>query len=190
MILAEMKKIVYLKICVTSLVICFSLPASITCQVEENVIKTVFFQRFADFTTWPASSKIQDKSSPFVIGLLAKSNFSNMIEKTYSEKTIYNKHVKIKYLNNISEAEQCHMIYIPKLCSHEVEDLLAFTKDKPILSIGDTKGYGQMGVHINLYTLEDGIRFEINETAVKKSGLHISHLLLDFATIVTYQENK
>lgn len=190
MILAYMKKVLYGKKLWFSLMLCFSLPDPAYCQVEENVLKSEYLQRFTDFTTWPASCNMQDKTDPFVIGFFSKNNFSSLIENRYSQKTIYDKKIKIKYINDLSEAASCHMIYIPRISNQELENILAFTSDKPILTVSDTKGYAAKGVLINLYTYEQRLRFEINESAVKKSGLQISHLLLDFATIVTYQENN
>lgn len=189
-IFAYMKKTYYSNKFLLTLLIYFSIISTQVCQVEENLVKTVFFQRFAEFTTWPGSPDIQDKSKPFIIGVFEKNSFSQLIEKTYSNKNIINKKVVVKHLSNISEANSCHIIYIPKMPESEIENILSYTKDKPILTIGDTKGYAKKGVHINLYTIDQSIRFEINETAVKKSGLHMSHLLLDFASIVKYQENK
>lgn len=173
-----------------SLLMCITIPSTPEGQVEESVIKAVFIQRFADFTTWPSSSNMQDKTSPFVIGVFGRNNFSSLIEKTYFQKSIFNKKIKVKYIEDLSETAACHIIVIPKLSDRELENLLRFTEDKPILTISDTRGYAAKGVHINLFTVDQSVRFEINEAAVRKSGLHMSHLLLDFANIVSYQENN
>jgi hypothetical protein len=53
-----------------------------------------------------------------------------------------------------------------------------------ILTIGDTKGFGESGVMINFLTKENKVRFEINLAAARRAGLKISSKLLSLATIV------
>ena len=69
-------------------------------------------------------------------------------------------------------------------------NIIAFSKDKPILTIGDYDKYAENGVLINFYIEDNKIRFEINETALSLSGLHSSYLLLNLAKIVNPIKNN
>ena len=62
--------------------------------------------------------------------------------------------------------------------------ILSHTDSKPILTIGDTNGYAAAGVLINFYTSGETVRFEMNESAIERSGLKVSARLLKLARIV------
>ncbi|NIM14623.1 MAG: DUF4154 domain-containing protein, partial [Candidatus Aminicenantes bacterium] len=55
---------------------------------------------------------------------------------------------------------------------------------KPILTVGDTKGFGQKGVIINLYIEKDAVRFEINHEASKKASLQMHSQLFAIGKVV------
>jgi len=50
--------------------------------------------------------------------------------------------------------------------------------------VADSGGFAEAGVLINFYTTSDTVRFEINETAVDRSGLKISSKLFKLAKVV------
>jgi hypothetical protein len=51
----------------------------------------------------------------------------------------------------------------------------------PVLTIGDTDGYAQRGIMINMYLEDKRVRFEINAEAARTAGLRISAKLLKLA---------
>ena len=65
-----------------------------------------------------------------------------------------------------------------------LEQIIDYTKERPILTISDTDGFAEKGVLINLFSLKNQLRFQINETAVKTSGLYVNFRLLHLAKIV------
>ena len=58
------------------------------------------------------------------------------------------------------------------------------TRNKPILTLGDTKGFAEKNVLINLYAESKQYPFVINAAAFRESGLKIDYHLLDMAKIV------
>ncbi|MCD4695436.1 MAG: YfiR family protein, partial [Bacteroidales bacterium] len=69
------------------------IPIMIFSQTEEYTIKAVFMERFTRFTEWPAESAINDTTKPFVISVIGKNPFGNLLEETYSSQKILNKNV-------------------------------------------------------------------------------------------------
>jgi hypothetical protein len=55
---------------------------------------------------------------------------------------------------------------------------------RPILTVGDSNGFATSGVLVNFYTSGDTVRFEMNETAIERSGLRVSGKLLKLARLV------
>jgi hypothetical protein len=160
------------------------IPIIVFSQTEEYTIKAVFLERFTRFIEWPGESEINDTTKPFVISVIGKNPFGNILEETYSAQKILNKNVEIRYISKIDQIEKTNILFISKSKDKELSKILSYTKGKPILTVGDTKGFAKKGVMINFYLSSGKLRFEINETAVKESGLSMSYLLLQVALIV------
>ena len=58
----------------------------------------------------------------------------------------------------------------------------------PVLVVGETPGFALKGAIINFYLDENKVRFEINNTAAKKSRLDIRSQLLRLAKKVTDEQ--
>jgi len=84
----------------------------------------------------------------------------------------------------VKESLSCHLLFISASQRRDLAQLLSFTEDKPILTVGDSKGFAEKGVLINFHMDKHMLRFTINESAVRKSGLIMDYRLLQFATIV------
>lgn len=155
---------------------------SFTAQPEEYVIKAVLLGKISSFIEWQNE---QDKAENFfVVGIIGNHKFGKVLEETYANRKILGKKLAVKIIEDNFEINNCDVIFIPKLNKDKLNDILEFVKKKPVLTISDTKGYAEKGVHINFYTEESNIRFEINEKSVKESGLKMNHLLLSLAKIV------
>lgn len=153
-------------------------------QVSEYEVKAVFLERFTRFIEWPAESSVYDTTKPFIIGIFGKNPFNSKLEKFYSTQEIKGKKVEILEIDNLDEIVKCHLLYVSKSAKDKLFDILVYTKDKPILTIGDTKGFAEQGIFINLITVGQRIRFEISEAALRDSNFTVSYRLLKEAIIV------
>jgi hypothetical protein len=154
-------------------------------QADEYTVKGVFIEKFTRFIEWPMDSKMQIKSSPVIISVIGDNPFGDKLHNIYRTTKIKNKNVQIRQISRISEIEGSDILFISTSKYKEINDILAYTNDKPILTIGDTKDYAEMGVLINFYLSENKIRFEINETAMSHTGLYASYMLFKLAKIVS-----
>lgn len=137
---------------------------------------------------WPDNSSITDTTTPFILGIIGKSPFDSILEDFYASQKIKDKTVEIRYFSDLKDISDCHLLFIAKSKRRELSDILNITKDKPILTISDTEGWAKKGVLINLYFAQNSVRFEINEDAVKESGLDMRYHLLGMAKIVHFDE--
>jgi hypothetical protein len=92
--------------------------------------------------------------------------------------------VEVKVITSVSEIPQCHMLYIPVSQKKTLDIILPITLHRPILTVGDTPGYSERGVILNLFLEGSKVRFKINESVAQKSGLKISYLLLKMGKVV------
>lgn len=172
------------KIYVTVLVLIFMLPAFSVTEDLEYAMKAVFLERFTRFVEWPAEYAISDTTKPFILGIVGSSRLGSILEKVYASQTIRDKHVEIRYISDLEDIVDCHLLFISRITLANLSRILAYTRGKPILTVSDTRGFAMRGVLINLNIEEDRIRFEINEGAVHESGLYMSYHLLKLAKIV------
>jgi hypothetical protein len=155
---------------------------------DEYSWKAASLEKFSKFVKWPKETDQNDKSQPFVIGIIGENPFGKILDIAYNEQSyrIKDKKVKIKYIkaNNPDEIPGCHILFISSSCKNNLSEILAITRDKPILTIADTKGYAEKGVLINFFISKRKIRFEINEELFHKASLKVDIRLLRMAKIV------
>ena len=162
----------------------FLTPLFAITQQSEYTIKAVFLEHFTRFIDWPESVDIADASYPFCVAVIGENPFGSILDQIYSEQKIKKRRVEIRYFSTPDEIADCHILFISSSNKEILPEILSHTKNKPILTVSDTKGFAESGVLINFYLAGSKIKFEINERAVNESGLVMSYRLLSLAKIV------
>ena len=165
------------------LVVC---KCNLFAQSNEYLLKAAYLEKFALFTDWPTDIH----ESHFIIGIIGDNPFGDQIFEYYDNLKIKNKDVKIELYNSVKDIKECNVLFIENSKEESIKQILKVISDKPILTIGDTEGFAEDGVILNLYLDGNKIKFEINEDAVKKSGLNMSYHLLKLARSVSSKDNK
>ena len=148
----------------------------------ENKVKAVFIEKFTRFIDWPDAER--DSRKNFIIGITGPTTVSRYLQEITKKRTIKNMPVLIMDLNESSRLTECHVIFIAASSRLSVGRVLAVTSNRPILTIGESKGLADRGVLINFFQAESTTRFEINMPAVKKSRLRFSSRLLRIGKII------
>ena len=154
------------------------------CIDDEYMLKAAFIEGFTKFITWPDSSAMNDSAKSCVIGIYGENPFGTALETYFKKQKINNKKVIIKEIDTPQKANECDIVFVGPDKDESIPHLAKLATHIPILLISDTKGFGEKGVHINLYVLRNKIRFEINEAQIRNSPLKFSSLLLDNAKLV------
>lgn len=148
----------------------------------EYQLKAELLERFTQYIDWPEST-MSDPAVAFTIGIAGKNPFGSYLDR-FSKITIKGKKVAVVEYSDISEVDHCQVLFVTKAEDKNLEEILARTEGKPILTVGDTEGFAKRGVLINFYRYDDYVRFEVNQSAVNKSGLKFSSRLLKLARFV------
>ncbi len=151
-------------------------------RVSEYQVKAAFLYNFAKFVDWPACESCEE-SRILMVGILGDDPFGKEIQ-TIDGKRVKNKVLQVVQSNTLKELQNCDVLFISSSAKAELPRILEKLKGRPVLTVSDTKGFAHSGVMINLFNLENKIRFEVNPVAVEQSGLKISSQLLKLATIV------
>ena len=70
----------------------------------------------------------------------------------------------------------------------ELQGFKALAKSGILLTVGDTEGFAQRGVAVNLYLVEDQVRFEISRRSLQRHHLDASYHLLQLARLIDDQQ--
>ena len=153
-------------------------------QVSEYEYKAAFIERFTRFTEWPNENEHNIIGDSFEIVVLGDNPFNSSLDELFDDVKIKGKQVTINYTNNITEATNANLLFISKSEKKRINEILSVIDEIPMLIISDTKGFCKSGTHINMYLEGNYIRYEINEEAIKKSGLEVNSMLLSSAKII------
>lgn len=149
---------------------------------KEYEIKSVLLEKISRFITWPENSNTDDSSSSFVIGVLGKNPFELTLERIFSTYPIQGKQVKIKYYSTLQEIKSCNILFISGSERARINEITNYFNTKPVLLVGDTKGFIESGVHVFFYINKaNELRFKINVEAMRRSHLKANSFLLDYA---------
>ena len=151
-------------------------------RVSEYQVKAAFLYNFAKFVEWPKSVDA-GASKQLVLGILGKDPFGEDI-KTIQDKRVKDRTLQVIRAEHLEELGNCDILFIGASMKGQLDSTLKELDGKPVLTVSDTRGFAQQGVMINLFTINNKIRFEINLQAVEQSGLKISSQLLKLATLV------
>ena len=146
----------------------------------ESEYKAYFIYTFSKYVEW----EDLDADSTFIIGVIGNSNLVPYLERIAEVKSIKGKKITIRRWRQANNIGVCHILFIPRSQKDQLNEIRKKTEGRPILTIGDTKGFAQKGVCINLINIRDRIGFEVNMTTIDDTTLKVSSQLLKLANSV------
>jgi hypothetical protein len=135
---------------------------------------------FVKYVQWPAG----DNSKEFVIGVVGSNDIYNTLTAWYAGKPKGDKTYVIKKFNSAAEVTDCQVIFIDRSKSNEFDMVNNKVKGKGTLVVTDRNGLGSKGSCINFKTVDDKLRFELNQHAIEASNLKVSSALTSMAILI------
>ncbi|HVT01898.1 MAG TPA: YfiR family protein [Thermoanaerobaculia bacterium] len=153
-------------------------------ELPEYQVKAEFIERFTRFIDWPAPAAGNRERPRFVIGIYGRSPFRTYLSDMASSHRIKGKPIEIRQLTSLDSLTGCDVVFISSSERKTLPKILPVVAERSVLTVGDTPGFAEEGVLINFFTDGDKVRFEINASAVEKSGLKMTSKLLKLARVV------
>jgi len=150
---------------------------------SECEAKAVFLLNFLKYVEWPPTTE-SDTNGPLQIGLVGKDRFGTALSSLVKSKTIDGRPVVLEHCDGESAWRHCRLLFVSGSEDQRVEEILAATKDLPVLTVGETDDFLEKGGMISLVTRDKTVRLEINLVAAEAAGLKISSRLLAVADVV------
>ncbi|HVZ63612.1 MAG TPA: YfiR family protein [Lacunisphaera sp.] len=160
-----------------------------TGPASEYQLKAVFLLNFGRFVAWPPTV-FPTPTSPFIIGVLGTDPFGDALDQAVRGETIEGHPLAVRRHRRVSEAADCHILFIGGSEAGHVDDIVAALAGRPVLTVCDADGAAWHDVMIHFRTENRRIRLQINLAAAKAADLTISSKLLRPAEIVTLAEDR
>jgi len=164
-----------------SLVFCGMLAASLLAPVTTGAqdltssqLKAAFIYNFIKFTDWPAAPTA---SNPFVVCVIGDAAVGDALKTVVEGREIAGRRmVTLPTLSRPTAA--CHVLYVSGATLDEVARAIAGLQDSPVLTISDVAGFTEAGGMAQFLFDRGRLRFTIQASSVRRSGLKMSSKLL------------
>jgi hypothetical protein len=167
-----MKKIVF--------ILAFFLTLSVKAQDRPmHEVYSMMVFNFAKYVQWPDHAA----SGEFVIGVMGSHDVFKTLNDWYGGKPRGAKTYVVKKFNSASEIADCDVLFIANSKSNEFENAKSKV-GKGTLVITDKNGLGAKGSGINFTTVNDKLKFELNQKAVESANLKVSGTLSAMAILI------
>jgi len=176
-----MKKMKIFKILFLLVLMIAILPSNeVNAQDHNYKGYSLFIYNFIKYIEWPEDNS----KGEFVIGVVGDSPIVKELNALAAVKRAKDRPIVVKVID-ISEAQNCHIVYISSAKSNSLKDMLPLVKNKSVLVIAEREGLAKKGACINFVTLEDDtLKFELNKSVMDSHNLKIQTALLKLGLIV------
>ena len=168
-----MKKVVFI----------FALFLAFSATAQDRPMHEVYSMMVFNFTKYVQWSD-HASSGEFVIGVMGNNDVYKTLNEWYGGKPRGSKTYVVKKFNNASEISNCNVLFIDGSKSGEFENAKAKIQGKETLLITDRNGLGNRGSAINFRTVDNKLKFELNQKAVESANLKISSSLTAMAILI------
>jgi hypothetical protein len=154
--------------------------AQVPPRIPEYQAKATILKALGNYTRWPGG-RVQNKA--FTIGILGSSPFGRHLEAQVRNQQVRGQGISLLPMHspNPGQIQACDILFICESESDRLSEVLAHCQGRPILTIGDTPGYGHRGVMLNFTFAAHLLGLEVNLQAIKGAGLEVSSSFLTLA---------
>lgn len=150
---------------------------------EEEKLQALYIWQFLQFIEFPAPANPQEI---FVIGIFGATRVETFLSDVVKQKQLADgRLVEVRKIASADDALRCNAVFISPAETLRIAQMLAKTRNKPILTIGSEDTFLEKGGLINFYVENSKVRFEYNADELPYSKLRFSSKLLRLGRSVT-----
>jgi len=151
---------------------------------RDYIIKAGFIYNFTRFIKWPPPSKFSASNNGYNICVIGDNPFGSILDRLEEKHRLKEHPLKINLDVSQNNFEGCHILFVSFSERFNVEQIVEQTRNLKILTVGDTEGFAERGIDINLLVIQNKVKFEISKQCLDTKGFKVSSELYDLATIV------
>lgn len=142
---------------------------------DANTVKALFVYNFTKYIEWPNLKP----GAPFIIQVYGDADMKERLDKMLKGRKVQDHPIVVRQYSP-ADTTAVQINYIPARQYNKAQAILDSSNGKGSLEITD----GLTGKNIpgiNLFKIDEKLKFQLNEQALRKDGLKISTQLLDLA---------
>jgi len=150
---------------------------------SEHAVKAAIVYKIAKFVSWPEDSSVTNTDSLRIC--LPASDPIGPAMDALAGKTVQGKAIEIRrFEDSTTLTDDCEILFISKSAALRRPSLLRNVANAPVLTIGDSDDFADIGGIVMLEIANSRVQFAINMNASDRAGLGISAQLLQLATLL------
>jgi hypothetical protein len=147
---------------------------------EQYRVEAVFIFHFAQLVDWPQDAEAGTDNSLFFC-TIGNDPFAGALEEIVAGKQVALRTIHVRHLQMAQDMRSCQLVFFSKAESKHTPEWLAALRNTPVLTVGETADFLDVGGIIRFLLENDKIRFEINLDAAQAARLKIGSRLLMLA---------
>ena len=147
-------------------------------KYSEHAVKAAFVVNFINFVEWPATTNAP-ATNHVVLGAYGGEKYLEALEIAARQSVTRAGKIIVRKLTEPRDAAACDLIFIA--ADVDAAPLVGALKSAPVLTISDGSHFAEHGGIIELVTVGQNLRFDINLGAGQQAGLKISSQILRLA---------
>ena len=143
-------------------------------------VKAAYLLNFTRYVEWPPAAFAGDEE-PLRICVVDGSGFDRVVRETAEGRRSRGRQVRVLVPDTPTQAAGCHVAYVGG-ADAVVTRWMSALAGAPTLTVGEGPGFLGQGGAVAFVLVQETIRFEIDQRAVRRSGLQLSSRVLALAT--------
>lgn len=157
-------------------------------KFSEPAVKAALVVTFASYVEWPTQTNTTAPAD-LVIGVLGSDRHQEAFAVAARQREGQPRKFTIRKLSSVSDdARDCQIVFIA--ADVDASPMLESLKASPVLTVGESATFAESGGMIQLVTVGNNLRFDINLSAAQSVGLKISSKVLNLARRVVSSHRK
>ena len=159
------------------LLVCWLGGTPVSIAQPEASVKAAFVFNFLRFTEWPAR-QFPTRGSPLSLCVWSTDARVSESMKSLAGRSVDERLVRVSDIDRAEDLGQCHALFVADATPRgTMFAWLRRAESLDVLTMGDGDGFAGLGGMIGIVSDGPRMRFEINDKAVKRSGLKLGSQL-------------
>ena len=151
-------------------------------SADEYAIRAAMLFNLTKFIDWPAWK--MDLSHPnFLVCILGHDPIEPYTDRYLQNQNVVNKPIQLKAIKDLSDAAECHILYVSASGKHNFERVAADLTKAGVLSVSEQPVSRNSAQIVGLPLDNDHIHLDVNLGAAQSGGFSVSSKLLRLATV-------
>jgi hypothetical protein len=148
-------------------------------RLAEYDVKADVVERLTRFVAWPPL-RLGEGEAPFVACVWGEDPMGPRLDAMVGSRSFKGHPLEVRRAP-VDELAHCHLLWIAAADLPSVASIVSRTRGRPVLTVGDTPGFAELGVIVTLRMEAGRVRFQIDRAAAEAAGLSVSAQLLRLA---------